>query len=311
MWTLLLSLALAADPLPELTPGSITADSPRGKLGDRLGWGDGADLILLYGGEQAGRVGPCGCEDHPIGGLPRTAGYRAALAKANPGVPLLLLNPGHFYSARTGDTVALAEHALYANTWMHTGLNAGGWDALNVTCRDVPGSIVEGFPEGVLSTNLRLEGLPTHRIVESGGLSVAVLGVATPCLDYLQPEGLSALDPLEAVAALAPTLEADLVVVLASDLSGRVEDLARLDGVDVVLEAGEYAGRYDPFEVDGTLWLRSLRETQRLKELRLQLSEGRVSAARDRTITLDDKVPDDRALKKLLAEPLSLEARAR
>ena len=316
MWTLLLAAALAADPAPELSPGpggrlALSSDSPGGRLADRVAWGDGADLVLLYGGEQSGRVGPCGCEEHPVGGLPRTAGYRDALRKANPGVPDLLLNPGRFYSSQLGEQVRLGEQARSANRWMRQGLDAIGWDAVNVTCRDLPGAAADGFPAGALSTNLRVDGMPSHRLLTAGPWTVAVLGVGPDCLDYMQPEGLQVLDPLEAVAALAPTLEADLVVVLVSDLSGRVEALAGLDGVDVVLEAGDYVGRYEPFDVDGTVWVRSIDETQRLKELRLRIDDGKVTAARDRTISLDDRVPDDRTVRKLLSAPLAEESGSR
>ena len=303
-----LSLAWASDPLPELSPGVVVADSPSGRLSSRVGWGDGADLVLLYGGEQLGRVGPCGCEDQPVGGLPRVSGYREALVEANPGVPVLLLNPGVFYAAQLGETVELSSATKVANHWMKQGLEAASWDALNVSCRDMPGAMAGGFPEGALSTNLRVDGLPNHRVIEAGPLTVAVLGVGRSCLDYLQPEGLVVSDPHEAVASLVPTLEADLVVLLVTGLGGSVQSLAEIPGVDVVLEAGGFFGRYDPFEVSGTIWTRSFKETRRLKELRLLIDEGRVSGARDRTITLDARIPSDRGLRKLLAEPLDVEA---
>ncbi|MFT4628007.1 MAG: hypothetical protein ACI8PZ_006701 [Myxococcota bacterium] len=314
MWSLSLAVALAADPAPSLDPGAggalvLSSSSPTGRIADRVAWGDGADLVLLYGGEQSGRVGPCGCEDHPIGGLPRVTGYRRAMRDANPGVPDLLLNLGEFYSARTGDTPTLSSDARAANRWMRAGLDAGPWDAVNVSCRDLPGATADGFPLNALSTNMRVPDLPDHRLVKAGAHTVAVLGVGAPCLDYLQPPGLVVTDPLEAVRARVPTLEADLVVVLVSGLAGRVEALASIDGVDVVLEAGAYVGRYEPFDVGGTVWARSADETQRLKELRLRVDDGRISAATDRTITLDERIPEDRPVKRLLMEPLAAEAR--
>lgn len=97
------------------------------------------------------------------------------------------------------------------------------------------------------------------------------------------------------------------MVVLAYDLPRQVQAIAAVPGVDVVIEADDYAARYEPMVLGQAVWVRSWDETTRLGELRLWVEDGRVVRALDRMIDLGPDVPEPPALRKLAKE----QARAR
>ncbi|MCA9573389.1 MAG: hypothetical protein KC656_36385, partial [Myxococcales bacterium] len=156
------------------------------------------------------------------------------------------------------------------------------------------------LPEGVVSANARgLGGLPDHVVLPAGDLKVAVTGVTLWSKPYLQPAGVEQLDPVDALSALLPSLnaEADVVVVLAYGLGKRAKELASLD-IDVLIEADGLRTRYDPVVWEGTVWVRGYEQTQVLGELRLTVSEGEVVRAFDRGVDLDGDIPWPRAWRK-------------
>jgi 2',3'-cyclic-nucleotide 2'-phosphodiesterase (5'-nucleotidase family) len=250
-----------------------------GPLRDRLAAPDDANLVILYGGEQEGSMGPCGCEERPLGSLARVKGYRA-------------VGPD-----------GLGADALFAGEAMVIGLEAGGWAVLNIGYRDLPYLAARGFPEAAVSANVVSRDPETpspasYRVVEVGDLRVAVTGVTVDRLSLLTADRFEVGDPVETVRALVPEMEAaaDLVVVLAYEPGRASRQLAREPGVDILIEAGGYQERYPPHTEGGGVWVRSDKQTQRLGELRLRVDDGRVVAARDRLIDLDEGIPSDRAL---------------
>ncbi len=115
-----------------------------GALKHRLAAPDGAELVLLYGGEQAGRVGPCGCDQRPKGGLARSAAYAAAVRARDPNV--LLLNVGNFLVDFDDGPNEIARNALIVD-----GLQRGGWDVWNLTAPDVAALTAWGLPPAAVS----------------------------------------------------------------------------------------------------------------------------------------------------------------
>ena len=277
-----------------------------GPARDRVAVPDDAQLVLFYGGEQMGSMDTCGCPKRPRGSLARVEGYREASRKVHD-APDLLLNTGNWLDDTIGLDGQLRQDVWVMNDWMVQGLEAGGWDALNVTFRDLPWLEASGrFPPAAVSANIRpvadgVEGFATHRLLEAGGQTVAVTGVSREGMSFLQPESYAFADPVAAVEALLPelTASADLVVVLAFDVRERMNELAALDGVDVIIEGGEFHGRWQPHAEGDLVWVRSHYQTQRLGELRLRHAGGRVLAARDRQIDLDEEIPSDRALARM------------
>jgi 2',3'-cyclic-nucleotide 2'-phosphodiesterase (5'-nucleotidase family) len=272
-----------------------------GRLGDRLPAADDANLVLLYGGEQDGILDTCGCVKRPRGGLARVAGYRRALERRSPEVPTLLVNAGEWLDTGVGDDNRLREDVLARDRWMIDGLQAGGWAALNVSSRELPGLVALGaFPTGAVSANVQ-PGPPTYVVLPAGDLKVAVTGIAPIGTAWLQPEGYAFGDPLAALQDVVPKMaaDADLVVVLVDGIPDVEKLIHRVPGIDVLIEAGDFHERYDPFDVDGTVWVRTHAQTMRLGELRLVVRDGRVVGALDRKIELDDAVPEDPALVRL------------
>ncbi|MCB9668734.1 MAG: hypothetical protein H6734_04580 [Alphaproteobacteria bacterium] len=294
MW-MLLSLALA-------DPSVVGTHVTEGRLADRI-VNAPADVVLLYGGEQRGSQGDCGCPHDPRGSLGRTEAYAEAVRAT--GVPVLLLNPGNWLNDPVGEGNTLRPDAWVQDDLMVRAIEAGSWDALNVSFRDLPflGDPEHGprqLPDGVVSANARgLEGLPDHVVLPAGDLKVAVTGVTLWSKPYLQPAGVEQLDPVDALSALLPSLnaEADVVVVLAYGLGKRAKELASLD-IDVLIEADGLRTRYDPVVWEGTVWVRGYEQTQVLGELRLTVSEGEVVRAFDRGVDLDGDIPWPRAWRK-------------
>ncbi len=282
MWTVALGLAFGA-------PEVVGETAPLGRLDARV-VNDDADLVLLYAGEQAGEVGPCGCSESPKGGLERVQAYANAVRAT--GAPALLLNAGEWLSAGH-DGGQLDAEALAKNTEMFRALRTARFDALNVTVRDWP-DVARGPRPGLVSANLRHPEVPVvrYRLLQAGDVTVAVTGVSRAGLPFLQPPGLEEQPVVASVAALVPEMRAraDVVVVLAYEVAAQVPALAAIPGVDVVIEADDYQARYGPWVEGEAVWVRSWQGTTRLGELRLWLDDGAVARALDRVVDLDEDV---------------------
>ena len=282
---LALVFVLAAAPAAAV---EIARDDPgsgpvRARLAD-----DDADLALLYGGEQDGEGGPCGCSTVPRGGIPRIVGYRDRVARST---PTLLLNPGGAFDNRPGPAAAARNAAMAA------ALEA--FDAVNLGHRDVAAGLV---PPGAVSASVRgLDAVPPWRTVERGDRTVAITGVTSVKLEESWPEGVSLQPPVEALtAALASAPAADLVVVLGYDLGSAAAEVAALDGVDVLVEVGGYAARWDPVVEHGTIWVRGFDRSQQLGELRLWWGAEGLERAVDRMVSMDPRIPADRRTRRRL-----------
>lgn len=281
MLSIWLGLASAA---PEVEGINV----PRVPLSQRV-VADDASVVLLYGGEQRGEIGPCGCELEPLGGLARASTYAAAARATDPDTPVFLLNAGAWLSNTSLERQLLPE-TLQRNAEVHAALRDQPWDVLNVSFRDWP-DVASGPRPGLVSANTRAPGVPVvrYRLLSAGAHTIAVTGVTRAGLPHLQPPGATADPPVAALTELLPELQhrADVVVVLIYDLPRAAEAIAGLPGVDVVIEAGGYRARWGPWVEGQAVWVRSWEATERLGELRLWIEEGSVVRAVQRTIDLD------------------------
>jgi hypothetical protein len=297
LW-LLAPIALAQPELSAADPGPGTLEErlAPGFSSGRPTPGDGADLVLLYSGEQEGEIGPCGCGR--AGGLPRLATYAAAVRQS--GVPTLLLDPGGWMaSVRAGDELSSWSKAM--NAAYHRALYELRFDAFNVGYRDLPGAVTAPHP-GYVSATHRPAAAPVSRYktFELGGLRVAVTGVSRDGLVELQPPMRATNRPVAAVEALLPELaDHDIVVVMVYELPVEARVLAGLPGVDVVIEAGGYEERWPAVAEGDGLWVRSLAGGSRAGELRLWVEDGRVARAVDRQVPLDGGIEADARLERL------------
>jgi len=278
-----------------------------GALRRRVARPDAADLVLFYGGEQQGSMEPCGCPANPRGSLYRLGAYVEASRRVHEGVPDLLLNPGYWLDDTRGTGDRVRADVAVANGWMLRGLDAGGWDALNLTLHDLVWLEQEGArPERAVSANIRPVdggGWPARWLeVDRGGLRVGVTGVSGDRLAPMDTDGFHLLDPVASVQGVVAELQGrvDLIVVLAYGVDRRGRELVELPGVDVLVEADGYRERYPPFVGAEAIWVRSHYQTRRLGELRLVL--GTRTTGVDRKIELDDRIPSERTLARIARE---------
>jgi 2',3'-cyclic-nucleotide 2'-phosphodiesterase (5'-nucleotidase family) len=282
------ALALAA---PELTK-----ERAAGPVAERFPGGDGATLSLLLVGEHEGRLGPCGCSTVPRGGFARLAAVVGARRAADP-TPDLLLHGGAWMSAEStvgadGEEL-LSASALDDDVRVHRALGRLPFDALNTTPRDLP-AVPLGPHPGMLAANAAGHGLPVTpaKVFSRGGVEVVVIGVSAPELPGLQPAGTAWTDPVAALAAVPRPADA-LVIVLAHGLGARVPALAAVPGVDVVVDTHDWEGVWDPVVDGGAVVVRTPAAGASVLELRLWVADGVVTRARQRTVPLDESVPED------------------
>lgn len=290
----------AAPPAKGLASELVT----EGKLEERLSpWP--ADLVVLYGGEQAGSMETCGCPKRPRGSLARFERYAAAVRATSPTVTV---NTGHFLDDGLTLEGGVRPDAVVMNRWMVEGLQKGAWDALNVAYPDVFG--LRTLPEGaaqqlpLVSANVTGPGVAKWRVVERGGVKVGFTGITAPWPGGVEG-GPWTIGPMDAALPVLDALsrEADVIVLLAFQATEQADTLARRSGVvDVVVDAGLHREAMDADLDRGTAWVYSAYQTLRLGELRVDLDAGAVRAGIDRKIDLDPQLPDDPALVKLAKE---------
>jgi hypothetical protein len=276
-----------------------------GESVDAGGWrsrlaADDAQLVVFATGEQHGVLAPCGCGSSPLGGLARTEGYLAAAREALGSRPSLVVDAGAWLDpTHTEDDRALRADAALQNA--ATLSVVAGWDALNVTFHDLPHLAQTGFPRAAVSANLRGGTAGPAPVIHltRGGVRIAVTGVSGVGLRRFQPAGYRWDDPVASLAALLPTLDADLVVVLGYGLGAAAARVAALPGVDLFVEAGDFGWFEQPTRVGDAVWSRTWTGGQRLTELRLRLAGGQVVGAVDRSVALDPRMVADRATRRL------------
>ncbi len=302
---LLLACAPRATPEPRVLHARGGEDASldallvvEGALERRVATGDGANLVLFYGGEERGSLEPCGCPNRPRGGMPRLMAYVAASRAANPGQADLLVNGGYWLEDAMGLDGQTRPDTPVMNRWMIAGIQQAGFSALNATISDTAGLSTVLATGGeidvpAVSANISGPGIAPWRIVEVGGLRVGITGIAPPGLTWQQTPGFVTAEPgraaMDTLSALSE--EADVVVLLAYQSPEIARRLAQKGLVDVVIDTNLHREFSAPFRVGDAVWVRSHIQTMRLGELRMGVAEGRVTWATDRKIDLDDEIP--------------------
>lgn len=265
----------------------------QGPASERVVAGDGATLSLVLVGENDGTVGGCGCDQSPRGGLPRVATLIDARRAAEPEVPSLLLHAGNWLSV-AGTMGELDPKTIERNRAVHRALGELRFDALAATWRDLPG-IPDGPHPGMVSATFRPPGLPVLRqkAFDAAGVHVIVTSVSREGPPWMLPEGT---EPIEPIAALASVERGpgDLVVVLAYGLADRVEELAALPDVDLVVDTAAWTGFWEPRVVGEAVVVRTRAEALTADELRLWVDGGRITRLVDRVVPLDAALAEDR-----------------
>jgi 2',3'-cyclic-nucleotide 2'-phosphodiesterase (5'-nucleotidase family) len=281
-----------------------------GALERRVATGDGANLVLFYGGEERGSLEPCGCPNRPRGGMPRLMAYVAASRAANPGQADLLVNGGYWLEDAMGLDGGLRADVPVMNAWMLKGVEAVGFDAVNLSYQDLPGvDPLEAMPPWSLSANIKAaDGAPappTWQRIERGDLVIGVTGITEPGMTFVETPDYTITDPVEAGRAVLEEMkgEVDVMILLAFQAPEAARVLAdEFPELDVVVDAAMHREFYEPFVQNNAVWVRSHYQTMRLGELRLTLDDGRVVEVLDRKIDLDPQVPDEDTLKGMMRD---------
>jgi len=310
-WATMLLLAACTPPVPPVQVMSTGAGPLRGELvfdgplQERLAPPDGAELVVLYGGEEKGSLETCGCPTRPRGSVARQAAYASAVRAAQPSVPVVQVNGGYWLEdAMSLDGTTRADVPVL-NRWMVAGLLDLGPSALNVGYNDMAGITSLGGPEVVaaeglplVSANLRGPGVAPYQRVDLDGLTVGITGISAPGVTFLPTPGFEVQAPVSAGKDVLGELRdtVDVVILLAYGAPDAARKLAETGLVDVVVDTNLHRERSNPFRVGEAVWVRSHFQTMRLGELRLDLDlEGpgpRVAGALDRKVDLDRGVPD-------------------
>ena len=272
-----------------------------GALENRVVAGDSADLVIFYGGEERGSLEPCGCPKRPRGGMPRLVAYVEASRTANPGQTDLLVNGGYWLEDAMGLDGNTRPDTPVMNRWMIAGIQQAGFGALNVTFNDAAGitSVLEDGGDidlPIVSANVTGPGVVPYRIIETNGLKVGITGITRPGLTFQQTPGFTTVEPGRAASDVLEDLaeQVDVVVLLAYQSPEVAQRLAKKGLVDVVIDTNLHREFSAPFRVGDAVWVRSHIQTMRLGELRLGITDGRVTWAMDRKIDLDDEIPSSR-----------------
>jgi len=304
---LALTLGCRADKRIDLRPVHEPREGLRsevvegGALSQRLAPPDLADLVLLYGGETEGVLGPCGCTENPRGGLARIHTYAEETKARTPAAEVWVVDAGGFLDGTPEVSGVARADATAANRWMVRGYGALDPVALNVSWNDLVG--LSGLEDtgGLPLVSAHIEGpaivpyvrrrLGPHRIVFTG---ISRLGP-----ELLIPDAYTAIDGEDGVRQLVSAgawQDDDIVVLLAHGAPVEAAALARDGLVDVVIDAQQHRYR-DPLHREAdAVWAKSHYQTLRLGELRLGLQDGRAAWALDRKIDLDTAIPADPTL---------------
>jgi 2',3'-cyclic-nucleotide 2'-phosphodiesterase (5'-nucleotidase family) len=245
-----------------------------------LAWpsfGAGKSVTVLFEGDAAGEISPCGCHANPTGGLPRRKTYVDAQKASH----ALVLDSGNalFADAGRADEPEKARARLILSVMGQVGTRV-----LAVGRKDLAAGVDFLREESQrahvvpLSANLTRDGkkpFAGSTIVDVAGVKVAVVAVSAP-MPAGSLGGLEAGSPLEAVKAELQKLgKRDLTVVLAATGYADAMVLARdLDGqVAFVMQSGEPRGALPPQPVDGsqTLLLASGMKGQSMGKLTVNL----------------------------------------
>jgi len=246
------------------------------------------DLRLLVLTDLDGYLEPCGCTSRPLGGIDRMAARVEALREDD--VPTLLVMAGNvfFHGAPHGGDVERArdQEVLRAETLREildrldvAAAAPGPLDfsfgtdrfAALASASDVrwlaAGASVEGAEEPVFAPSAT---------VEVGDVTVGLVGFAPLAgADGAPPDGVAVEDAFAAGRAAVEAIEADVVVALASGDRRLSRRVARLDGVDFVVQGGlDEADASVPVSTDGAVILHAGRQGQGLVVADLRRGDG-------------------------------------
>jgi 2',3'-cyclic-nucleotide 2'-phosphodiesterase (5'-nucleotidase family) len=293
---------------------------------------DGYAAGIFFGAEIMGSLKDCGCPSHPQGGLIWRMGYANAFAQHSPGVPMLHVDAGAFFSQARGADHRLLPQAAKQNEWVLHAYDTMNFGVANLTVRDLPYAErlfaqatyqqekqKTAMLDRLISANVRartsgavsprpflIRELRGQRLLHGGKLRVGFIGLTDA--DTSQPASsvFTIDDPMTAAQHTVSKIrsQCDVLVVLAYLSPDKAEQLARqAPGIDLIVAANNIREDRDAKRINQTTIAYARRQTKALGEALMYLDKtGRLSAIRTRMVTLDQAVPRDGTAERLVQQ---------
>ena len=271
-----------------------------------IGYSQDIKIVLLHSNSGNGVLENCGCPEHPLGALEKRSALIKEIRESNEHV--LLLDSGDLLSSvgnSIKDSLALLS------------INLMDYDAITVGDQEFS-SGVDFFQRVVnigkipfISSNLTIEGkspaLP-YRIINIGGIHIAVIAVIDPSVFFLFPKdkkiGIEVTNPDDILPDLISEVErkSDMIVLLSH--SGYDEDLmlaAKYPSIDIIVGGHSQTLLEEPTKVNETLVVQAGQNGFFLGELNLILeSSGKILSYEWMLIPLTLELPDDPEILSLI-----------
>lgn len=267
---------IAANPLDVERPAEATVDNavkpeaiqePSSKAAvtgpvDFKSWKT-PNVTLFVSGQQHGYIEPCGCTglEKQKGGVARRMTFATQLREE--GWELMPVDAGNLIR-RFGRQAEIKFHrsleSLRAMGYVAVGF---GPDDVRINVGDLIQEAAAEKPEDMVyaSANVVLLDpslMPSHQIVNRGGMKVAVTSILDPAsLDAVLSEEIILGDPVESAKAVVEQIKAEkpdyTVLTFYGEDSAARELVRQVEGFDLVVVAGGYGEpTYQPEDIDGS-----------------------------------------------------------
>jgi len=285
-----------------LRPSGEDPDQPTGK---------GHELLLLYADNVKGILVSCGCPGGQMGGLAKRRTGVAAYRRP-PGNTVLVDSGGYLAGRIAEEKIPYVMRALAEGRYDAVALGEGALERLARGQLDVS-ELSLGGAVPLVSSNVRLKGVPAWRIVEKGALKVGIFQVFTDKANLWRrhrwPKSFEIKSAHETARACVRKLRqrqaCDLVIALTRQTVGLDRELAKaVPGIDIIV--GGYDGQLlrKPIKEGDTLIVQAGAGGHYLGALRIRLEGGRIVDAANEFLALTAQVPAHQDVKQLYAEYL-------
>ena len=155
---------------------------------------------------------------------------------------------------------------------------------------------------------------PAFTVVERNGVRIGIIGIAATILDKTMPakfsEGLRFTLGKEElpghIRALREQERVDLVVVLSHlGFPQDVKLASEVEGIDVLLSGHTHNRMHEPLVVNGATIIQSGCHGSFVGRLDVELDDGRVGATHHQLIHVDDSIPADPNMERLIKDIVS------
>ena len=170
-------------------------------------------------------------------------------------------------------------------------------------------NLTDQMAVSVVSTNLKRKGVVPSKIINRGGVRVAVLGVMDEYAVKYYPkeikEKIELLNPVESIKNEMDRLsnKADIFVLLSHNGFDIDQSIAQeIDGLDVIVGSHSQSSIESPEEVNGTLIVQAGKAGYYIGVVDVSMKDGKVVEKTGKIDTMKFEMPDDPRIMKLIEE---------